>query len=363
MTGAPPDSPTGSSPEPPSPSAAAPPCPATPEEAARDPRDLLRLEQEIARYRHCENVHDLPEIYHWWSHRYVLPKLQACGFAGLDELFLHYLAEVSGREPSRDHEVVSLGAGNCDFEVRLATLAREHGCDNLRFHCVELNPHMIERGRRLAAEAGLADRFSFEVTDLDRWTPERPFSLCLAVHSLHHLVELERLFAAIRGALGDDGVFLTNDMIGRNGHMRWPEALVEVERIWRELPLHQRYNHQLQRLEPDFVNWDCAQEGNEGIRAQDILPLLLEHFHFDAFVAFGNVVDVFVDRSFGHNFDPDDADDVAWIDRIARLDEGLIDSGRVKPTHLIAAMRTRPVSAPRYYRHWTPDFCVRRPDA
>ena len=115
------------------------------------------------------------------------------------------------------------------------------------------------------------------------------------------------------------------------------------------------------RLEPEFVNWDCAQEGNEGIRAQDVLPLLIEHFQFDAFIAFGNLVDVFVDRSFGHNFDPDDPDDTALIERIARRDEELLDAGRIKPTHLIAAMRARAAAEPRCYRHWTPRFCVRRP--
>ena len=41
----------------------------------------------------------------------------------------------------------------------------------------------------------------------------------------------------------------------------------------------------------------------EGIRAQDILPLLVERFTFDEFIGFGNVIDPFVDRSFGPNFD------------------------------------------------------------
>jgi hypothetical protein len=221
---------------------------------------------------------------------------------------------------------------------------------------------MLERGRRLATDAGLADRFTFEVADLDRWRPARPVAACIAYHSLHHLAELERLFAGVHDALDDRGVFLVNDMIGRNGHLRWPEALTVVDEIWRRLPDRYKHNHQLRRFEPDFDDWDCSVEGNEGIRAEDVLPLLIESFHFDTFIAFGNVMDVFVDRSFGPNFSPDRPEDVAWIDEIARLDEALIDSGEVKPTHLIAALRTRPVSRPRCYRQWTPEFCVRRPD-
>jgi hypothetical protein len=61
-----------------------------------------------------------------------------------------------------------------------------------------------------------------------------------------------------------------------------------VELIWETLPDSKKYNHQLKRLEREFVNWDCAKEGFEGVRAQDILPLLVERFDFEKFMAFGN---------------------------------------------------------------------------
>ena len=82
--------------------------------------------------------------------------------------------------------------------------------------------------------------------------------------------------------------------------MRWPEALFQVNELWRELPERYHHNRQLRRMEPEYENWDCSKEGFEGIRAQDVLPELLKRFHFKLFVGFGNVVDIFVDRSFGH---------------------------------------------------------------
>lgn len=320
-----------------------------------------RLDQEIARYRDCVEVHNLPEIYHFWSHRYVRPKLLACGYQDVDDFFLQNILDVARRDPATRHRVASIGAGNCDLEVRLAVLARKVGVDNLLFHCLELNPHMIERGEELARQEGVADLFEFEVIDIDHWQPQGPHGVCIANHSLHHIVELEQLFAKIQQAIGDDGVFLTNDMIGRNGHMRWPEALKYVDKIWREMPRRYKYNHQLSRWEDELENWDCSKEGNEGIRAEDILPLLLESFHFESFMAFANIIDVFVDRSFGHNFDPTLQEDLDFIERVADLDEEKLDSGEVKPTHLVAAMRARPVAEPKVYRHWTPEFCVRPP--
>ena len=142
--------------------------------------------------------------------------------------------------------------------------------------------------------------------------------------------------------------------------MRWPEALTHVESLWAELPDRYKYNHQLRRLERDFVNWDCSQSGFEGIRAQDILPLLMERFNFELFIGFGNIIDVFVDRSFGHNFDPDRPFDRAFIDRAHGLDQNLLESGAVKPTHMIAVMTKAPAETVTY-KHLTPEFCVRRP--
>ena len=58
-----------------------------------------------------------------------------------------------------------------------------------------------------------------------------------------------------------------------------------------KLPASYRFNQQLQRYEEIYLNYDCSVDGFEGIRSQDILPLLLQNFHFDVFVAFANVID------------------------------------------------------------------------
>ena len=328
--------------------------------APTDAREA-RMAREIERYREVENVHDLPAIYHWWSQRFLADKMKACEIEGVDEFFLGPIATACRRSDGARVEVVSLGAGNCDLEVRLARRLRDQGLEGFRIRCVEINPHMIERGVELAAQAGVGEKIQFDRMDLAEWNPEGAVDVCMANHSLHHVDELELLFDRVKAAIDPNGVFLVNDMIGRNGHQRWPEALTVVRELWREIPDRCKYNQLLQRFEADFLDWDCSQEGNEGIRAQDILPLLLERFHFEVFLGFANVIDVFIDRAFGHNFDPELPEDQAFIERVARLDEELIDVGTVKPTHIIAALRSRPVDRTRCFRHWTPEFCVRIP--
>ena len=97
----------------------------------------------------------------------------------------------------------------------------------------------------------------------------------LANYILHHIVELERLFEGVAAAIGSSGVFLTADMIGRNGHMRWSEALGIITALWVTLPDALKYNHHLGSTDYTFNNRDCCSDGGlEGVRAQDILPLL-----------------------------------------------------------------------------------------
>ena len=52
--------------------------------------------------------------------------------------------------------------------------------------------------------------------------------------------------------------------------------------------------------------------------------------------------------------------DRAFIDRVQALDEAELASGRIKPTHMIAAMTKQPVSATKMHRNLSPKFCVRR---
>ena len=321
-----------------------------------------RMKEEIEHYRQVENVHDLPEIFHLWSHQYVRTKMEAAfGVSTFNDFYTKYMLQFAAENPGQRVEIASLGAGNGDLEVGLGQVLREKGFDNFLFHCLDVNPNMLDRGREMAAAAGLAGHYSFEEADAAHWHPAAPLAVVMAHQALHHFVELEAIFANVKAAIGDRGYFLSNDMIGRNGHQRWPEALGIVHGIWRDMPSRYKYNHQLKRFEALYENWDCSKEGFEGVRAQDILRLLLQTFQFEAFAAYGNIIDIFVDRGFGHNFDPHNPEDVAFIEKLGALDEEMVDSGKVKPCQMIAVMRGRPVENPKYYRHWTPEFCVRRP--
>ena len=297
-----------------------------------------RVAQETARFAEEVDVHDLPPIFHYWSDTYLRPKLEHLGAKGIDDYFANALGKVLdglGR-PAR---FVSLGAGNCDTEVRVSKLLCGREKTDFILDCVELTPAMVDRGRDLTRSEGMTDRVRPMVGDLNSWRPEHQYDAVLANQSLHHVVNLEGLFDAVAAGLAPEGRFITSDMIGRNGHQRWPEARAIVEEFWAELPENYRYHLQLRRHEEHFLDWDCSVEGFEGIRSQDILPMLLDRFEFEEFLAFGNVIDPFIDRGFGPHFDPDNPWDRSFIDRVHARDEAELAAGTITPTHLIATLR------------------------
>lgn len=318
-----------------------------------------RLAAETAIFADQAEVHDLPAIFHYWSNRYLRPKLEAFGFSNPDEFFARYLQLAHADAQSRPVRFASLGCGNCDTEVRVAALLAERGLRDFTIDCVDINRAMLDRGEALAAAAGVSEHIRPAVGDFNDWRPDARYAAILANQSLHHVVKLEGLFAAIEQALDANGRLVTSDMIGRNGHMRWPEALEIVQELWAELPPESRYNVQLRRHEERFENWDCSNEGFEGIRAQDILRLLIERFDFELFVAYANLIDPFIDRSFGPHFDVDKEADLAFIDRVHARDEAEILAGRIKPTHMMAVLRKRPYAGEtQTFAHLTPRFCL-----
>ncbi len=332
----------------------------SPNPPAPDAGYQIRLAQEIKAFESCKNVHELPEIFHYWSNTYLVPKFEPFGFRNAIEFVCLYITRVCRAFPAESCRLVSIGSGNCDLEIQIVERVVASGTRNFTLECIDVNRDMLRRGRSLAEEKGLADQMSFTCVDLNTWRPQSQCHIVIAIQCLHHFVGLESLFETIRRALHPRGFFLVDDMIGRNGHMRWPEALTLVNDIWNDLPDKYKYNHQLKRLDLEFDNWDCSVEGFEGIRSQDILPLLIAHFHFDFFIAFGNVIDVFIDRSFGHNYDAASAHDRAIIDRIHAIDDDAIERGIVTPTHMLAAMSTDSTGPTTIYKHLTPEFCVRQ---
>jgi SAM-dependent methyltransferase len=321
-----------------------------------------RVDAELLFFKDRVDVHDLPPIFHYWSNGKIRPKFEAFGFSSPQGMFEKFLQEACRLAPESPKRFLSIGSGNCDREIGLAQLLISKGHANFVIDCLEINPNMLERARIDALQKGVSAQICGLEADFNNWEPAYEYDAVVACQALHHVVNLEGLFRQIRSALKHNGVFIIADMIGRNGHLRWLEALEIVHEFWRELPQAYRFNRLLNRHEELYENWDCSTGGFEGIRSQDILPLLLKYFYFQLFLAYGNIIDPFVDRAFGHNFDVSSEWDRDFIDRVHERDQQEMLTERIKPVHMEAVVRKTPCVTMQYHRPLTPSFCVRWPE-
>lgn len=296
-------------------------------------------------YRHAGGSAELPPIFHHWSNTFLLPKLRAAGCESPDDFFLKEV-QAHGRSRPGMLRCLSIASGHCELEIKLARQLSDSGRQDFLVHCVDLNPEILAAARARAKAAGVADRMLFSVLDLNRAErPGEPFDVVIANQCLHHLVELESTMEFVKGALNGDGIFLTSDTIGRNGHQLWPEAFEVVGALWADLPDRLKRDRNRGGVARTYVDYDHSNTGFEGIRAQDILPLLVEHFDFQKVLFYGCIIFPFIERRFGWNYDVASDADRAIIERVARLDEELLEAGRVKPTQILARM-TRKTGMP-----------------
>ncbi len=319
-----------------------------------------RISAETRLYKDMEDINALPEIFHYWSETHLRPILEEYGFSNPDQFFEKYLRESAGARENSAPTFLSIGSGNCDTEVRVAKRMRAAGLSRFVIECLDMNPHTLQRGAEMAEREGVAENIRTVIGDFNTWQATKRYAGIMANQSLHHVVNLEGLFDQVKLGLEPGAYFIASDIIGRNGHLRWPEALTEVHKFWKELPPEYRRNHQLHRNEKLYKNWDCSEVGFEGIRAQDILPLLLERFEFSLFIGFCNVIDVFIDRSFGPNFKADQEWDRAFIDRLHAFDEQALREGTLTPTHMMAVMSPHSSAQHFWSRGLSPQKSVRK---
>jgi len=166
---------------------------------------------------------------------------------------------------NRPLEILSLASGYCGHEIEFARrMTRPY-----KLTCTELNEDIFEKARAVAKTEGLA--MNFETADLNFIVIEpKRYDLIFANAAIHHVINLEHLFEQIVGGLSPTGIFHLVEVVGKNRKLIWDE--------------NERYANALLDLIPDKltrgIRVSVAEEavGMEGIRQEDILPLLRKHF-------------------------------------------------------------------------------------
>lgn len=293
-----------------------------------------KVSKELENYSSNINVHDLPEAHNYIYTLFLNNEIEHnIGVLQYKDLIKKYINIIKKEKKENEIKILSLGSGNCDMEIDLALYIDFNG----KFYCYELNQDMLNRGKNIANKNGISN-FEFIKIDINKMEIHENFDIILANHSLHHFVELEHIFNEVNKCMTDKSFFIINDMIGRNGHMFYENTFLFCNAIWDLLPKELKYDNFSKKYFHKLIQWDCSKDGFEGIRAQDILPLLDKVFKFKDFVPFAAITNKFVDRDFGHNFDLNNYLHKELLNMIGYYDHFLLKNKLLKPTQLIATL-------------------------
>ena len=47
-----------------------------------------KLKEELSNYKNVVNVHELPDIFHYWPNKFLKPIIQDAGFDGISDFFV-----------------------------------------------------------------------------------------------------------------------------------------------------------------------------------------------------------------------------------------------------------------------------------
>ena len=303
---------------------------------------LRRLSAEVDVYadKH-DRIHQHDAMFHWRNETFLSPRFVAT-FGAKSAAEIYARAISLALERTEGNNVVSLGCGTGAQELEILRAADRLGLPRFRIKGMELSPIMATEGRRIAGEAGFGDRLTFIEGDLNDGIPiTEPLSAVIAHHCLHHIEALERLFDQIAERLLPEGVFASFDMIGRNGHMLWPETRPVVRALWSMLPDEKRFDHAFRRPMPYYQDWDCSISSFEGVRAQDILRLIAERFAPEALVVWGAISQCFLGARACANFDVGSQQDRDFIAAVHELECRLLDQRKTTPVEMCGIFSSR----------------------
>ena len=208
---------------------------------------------------------------------------------------------------------------------------------------MDLNPRIYDTALRRATGEGLPIRF--QSLDLNRVALEPGyFDVIYAVASIHHILNLEHLLEQLHRGLKDDGRLVILDIIGKTQVEFWRENVEYAAKVVKRLPGRYRdagVNRPWKRLFFDpytiispYVEPEI-QKGMEGIRQEEIVPLLEgwfrpeKVFYYDAYMRL-----ICTNPILGPRLDPDNPLDRAVLQSLIDEEMAVIASGRVRPTEV-----------------------------
>lgn len=241
------------------------------------------------------------------------------------------------RTPPR---LLSLGCGYGGIELAVARRLRELGVE-FELVAVDLNDHLFAKCREVTAQEQLP--IVWEAVDLNFVELESSsFDLMFAHASLHHILNLEHLFAQLATGLRPGGRLIVHDLIGEAQTLFWRDNVEFVREVVRDMPERFKGGLTIEELVPEYRPPDL-QVGMEGIRQEEILDQLNSFFEPVVLHKFGAIMRMVCTHPvIGTSIDMSNAADLAYLEDLFRLDLELVRTSRLRPTEMFGVFVERP---------------------
>jgi len=262
-----------------------------------------------------------------WMYAIDHPRLRA----GLYDTYLGGLDPFSwmrARMPVPAQHALEIGCGGGDLAFGLI----EAGA------CERIDAFDIAEGAIAAAQVKVRDlglrTLRFHLLDGNTWLMSRnQYDFVYASHALHHIENLEHLFAQVALTLRPGGVLFASDYIGPS-RMQYTDAhLAAMNAALATLPDAKRLDRfgvlktTIQRRPIELY---LQHDPSEAARSAEIIPVMRRFFDVEI-VPMGMSLTFEVLLDIAHNFDPDDDGDNALIDELMRLEQQAERTAEAEP--------------------------------
>ncbi|MBL8630319.1 MAG: class I SAM-dependent methyltransferase [Rhodospirillaceae bacterium] len=274
------------------------------------------------------NEHRDARKHNWLEHPTALECINTrrAGDATLD------LADYWRRDFLRTPAKLGLSLG-CGFGLWERIALQQNLCE--RMEAYDVSEAAVAQARIYAAEAGLSDRVTYGVIDMERAALEPArYDAIFGISSLHHVQNLDRLFAACRAALKPGGLMFIDEYVGPARFQSAPHVVALINQLIQLLPSAYRRSVYLNgALRETYSNipleWFAANDPSEAITSDQIVPALQKHFAIIDNKPYGGALLHMLLSGTAGNFDPHKPEDAALIRMLAFFEQELEQAGTI----------------------------------
>ena len=276
----------------------------------------------------------------WGNNAENKPKAVECHWTDSDIIMKHYIhPTITGTM----HENWFIWVKNNYFKVpaeKALSLGCGDGClerhgasANVFKHCdaFDIAQRAIEIAKEKAREMDILEKVHYEALDLNNITLEKNrYDVVFCSMSLHHIVNLERLFREIEKSLKDDGLLIINEYIGPN-RFQWTDLQLEISNDLLKI-LPEKYRHDpitnsiRKEISRTTVEYMDSIDPSEAVRSRDIIPLMEQRFDVINRIDYGGtLVNLLLDNIIV-NFDERKSEDLAILKLLFYLEKKMISN-------------------------------------